>query len=138
MIRQFRREDTDAVVALWQRCDLTRPWNEPTRDIERKLAAQAGPFLIGEIEGRIVGSAMAGWDGHRGWVNYLAVDPDLQGRGLGAELMAAAEEALRSMGCPKINVQIRTGNPAVEFYRHLGFGEDDVVSMGKRLEVDGE
>lgn len=136
MIREFRAEDRDSVVALWQRCDLTRPWNDPFRDIERKIASQPALFFVAEIEGRVVGSAMAGWDGHRGWVNYLAVDPEERCRGLGRALMDAAENALADLGCPKINVQIRHGNDAVEFYRRLGFREDEVVSMGKRLESD--
>lgn len=136
MIREFRAEDRDSVVALWQRCDLTRPWNDPFRDIERKIASQPALFFVAEIEGRVVGSAMAGWDGHRGWVNYLAVDPEERCRGLGRALMDAAENALVDLGCPKINVQIRHGNDAVDFYRRLGFREDEVVSMGKRLESD--
>ena len=125
------------MVALWQRCDLTRPWNDPVRDIERKVAVQPALFFVAEVDGRVVGSAMAGWDGHRGWVNYLAVEPDMRGRGLGRALMVAAEHALSDLGCPKINVQIRRGNDAAEFYRHLGFGEDEILSMGKRLESDG-
>lgn len=136
LIRRFQAEDRDAVVALWQRCDLTRPWNDPFRDIERKVASQPALFFVAESEGRVVGSVMAGWDGHRGWANYLAVDPEERGRGLGRALMGAAEDALADLGCPKVNVQIRHGNDAVEFYRRLGFQKDEVVSMGKRLELD--
>lgn len=136
-IRAFRPDDAQAVVALWERCDLIRPWNDPFRDIERKLRVQPELFLVGEIDGRVIGTAMAGFDGHRGWVNYLAVEPELQGQRLGTALVSAAEQRLRKLGCPKINVQIRRGNSAVvEFYEHLGFAEDEVVSMGKRLESD--
>lgn len=136
-IRVFQRDDTQAVIALWERCELLRPWNDPARDIERKLAADSGPFLVGEVGGSIVATAMAGYDGHRGWINYLAVEPEMRGRGFGRSLVHSVEDALAALGCPKINVQIRRGNDAVEFYRELGFREDDVVSMGKRLDADG-
>ena len=87
--------------------------------------------------GRIVGTVMAGYDGHRGWINYLAVDEEQRRRGIGRALMAAAEEELVALGCPKVNLQIRTGNAeALAFYERLGFGRDDVVSVGKRLERD--
>jgi ribosomal protein S18 acetylase RimI-like enzyme len=137
-IRGFLREDSEQVVSLWERCGLTRPWNDPRRDIERRLKVQSELFLVGDIDGRVVGSAMAGFDGHRGWVNYLAVDPDLRRRGPGPAPRAPATAGLKRLGCPKVNVQIRRDNAAaMEFYRRLGFGEDDVVSMGKRLEPDG-
>jgi ribosomal protein S18 acetylase RimI-like enzyme len=81
---------------------------------------------------------MAGYDGHRGWINYLAVHPDHRRRGLGRTLMAAAEERLAGLGCPKVNLQVRGANrDAVEFYRRIGYAVDDVVSMGRRLEDDG-
>ena len=80
---------------------------------------------------------MGGYDGHRGWINYLAVHPDFQGNGYGQEIMNSVETGLREMGCPKINLQIRTGNDKIEsFYQKLGFTNDHVVSMGKRLEAD--
>ncbi|HSI59163.1 MAG TPA: GNAT family N-acetyltransferase, partial [Ideonella sp.] len=87
--------------------------------------------------GEIVGSVMAGFEGHRGWINYLAVDPGHQKRGLGRALMDWAEQGLRAAGCPKINLQIRAGNaPVIAFYRAIGFAQDEVVSFGKRLETD--
>jgi ribosomal protein S18 acetylase RimI-like enzyme len=136
-IRAFRSGDEEAVVALWERCALTRPWNDPRKDIARKRKVDADLFLVGVIDERIVASAMGGYEGHRGWVNYLAVDPDLQRRGFGARMMAAIEDALRSRGCPKINLQIRGSNKAAAgFYRALGYSLDDVISMGKRLERD--
>ena len=136
-IRTFRSEDEEAVVALWERCTLTRPWNDPRKDIARKRKVDADLFLVGVIDERIVASAMGGYEGHRGWVNYLAVDPDFQQRGFGTRMMAAIELALRSRGCPKINLQIRGSNKsAAEFYRALGYTLDDVISMGKRLERD--
>ena len=137
-IRAFRPGDEAAVVALWQRCDLTRPWNDPHKDIARKLAEQPDGFLVGEIDGRIVAGVMVGYDGHRGWINYLGVDPDVRQQGLGRQLMDEAERRLRARGCPKINLQVRAANTqAVEFYRRIGFLQDDVLSFGKRLEHDG-
>ena len=136
-IRPYCPTDEPTVIALWQQCGLTRPWNDPHRDIERKLRVQAHMFLIGEVEGRLVGSVMAGYEGHRGWINYLAVAPDHQGKGYGRVLMDHAERLLREAACPKINLQVRSTNTGViAFYRRLGYRADDVVSMGKRLEDD--
>jgi ribosomal protein S18 acetylase RimI-like enzyme len=137
VIRSFVVEDTEAVVALWEACELTRPWNDPRKDIARKLTVQREWFLVAEEDGRIVGSVMAGYDGHRGWVNYLAVDPDLQRSGLGRELMTEAERLLGDAGCPKINLQVRgTNEAALGFYERIGYTRDDVVSLGRRLEPD--
>jgi ribosomal protein S18 acetylase RimI-like enzyme len=137
IIRPYRAADEAAVVALWRACDLVRPWNDPHRDIRRKLGVNPEWFLVGEIDGRVAASVMAGYEGHRGWINYLAVDPAARRRGLGRALMAEAERLLRAAGCPKINLQVRAGNAAAAaFYRSLGFAADDVVSFGKRLEVD--
>ncbi|MBF8270419.1 MAG: GCN5-related N-acetyltransferase [Gammaproteobacteria bacterium] len=94
-------------------------------------------FLVGVIEGKIVASAMGGYDGHRGWVNYLAVDPGFRRQGLGAAVMVEIESSLRKRGCAKINLQIRSSNEAATgFYKALGYSLDDVISMGKRLEHD--
>jgi len=129
--------DVATVIALWQACGLTRPWNDPAKDIARKFAEQPELFAVAELEGAVVGSVMAGYEGHRGWINYLAVAPALQRGGLGRALMAWAELRLRERGCPKINLQIRRGNLAVvAFYESLGFSEDDTISLGKRLEKD--
>lgn len=137
LIRPYRDSDRDAVVALWQRCQLTRPWNDPIRDIQRKLFADPAGFLVGAIDDAIVATVMVGYDGHRGWVNYLAVEPARQKSGLGSALMAEAERLLLARGCPKLNLQIRSANAqAVEFYERLGYGTDDVISMGKRLIPD--
>jgi ribosomal protein S18 acetylase RimI-like enzyme len=137
-IRPYDPADEDAVVALWERCGLTRPWNDPRKDIRRKLRVRPDLFLVGVIDGAIVGTVMAGYDGHRGWVNYLGVDPAHQRHGLGRALMDEAERLLRAAGCPKINLQVRTANAAaIEFYRRIGYAVDDVVSLGKRLEHDG-
>ncbi len=136
-VRSFRIADTDAVVGLWTACGLVRPWNDPRRDIERKLAEQPELFLVGEISGELVATAMAGYDGHRGWVYYVAVDPSRRRQGLGRQLMSEVEARLVAVGCPKLNLQVRSDNAAVMgFYRGLGYGEDQVISMGKRLILD--
>jgi ribosomal protein S18 acetylase RimI-like enzyme len=136
-IRPFQPQDEEAVVSLWRRCDLVRPWNDPHKDIRRKRGVRPDWFLVGVLDGRIVACVMAGYEGHRGWLNYLAVDPDRQRQGLARAIVTEAERLLREAGCPKINLQIRTSNQGViEFYRRLGYSIDDVVSMGKRLEHD--
>ena len=125
------------VIELWMFCGLLRPWNNPQRDIARKLKVQRELFLVAELDGVIVGSVMAGYEGHRGWVNYLAVDIGQRRRGIGTALMRDAERRLRLLGCPKINLQVRRENAEVQaFYAALGFQEDAAVSMGKRLESD--
>ena len=136
-IRPFKSDDEESVIALWRRCDLIRPWNDPARDIERKLRVRPEWFLVGVLDGEIVATVMAGYEGHRGWLNYLAVAPEFQRRGFARAIVAEAEQLLRQAGCPKINLQIRSSNHGViEFYRRLGYSVDDVVSMGKRLEHD--
>ena len=136
-IRPYQASDESAVIELWQRCELTRPWNDPHKDIARKLAVQPELFFVGLQEGQLVASAMAGFDGHRGWVNYLAVHPRWQRQGLARQLMRHVEQALQAMGCPKLNLQVRTGNlQAMAFYEAIGYGQDEVVSLGKRLISD--
>ncbi|GAA3333390.1 GNAT family acetyltransferase [Curtobacterium citreum] len=148
--RTFAEDDTAAVVALWEACGLLRPWNDPYRDIARKTAEQPELFLVAEstdatatdasataAPAALVGAGMAGYDGHRGWVNYLAVHPDHQGTGLGRAFMAEFERLLLARGCPKVNVQVRAGNERVlGFYASLGYAEDHAVSLGKRLVAD--
>lgn len=137
-LRRFEPPDSGPVIELWERCDLTRPWNDPRRDIDRKAAHADGIFLVAVRAGHVIGTVMAGYDGHRGWINYLAVDPDERGAHVASTLMAAAERSLADLGCAKINLQIRRTNlDARLFYERLGYIEDDVISMGKRL-VDDE
>jgi len=137
LIRPFQTEDEDALVALWKMCELTVPWNNPQKDIARKLNVQPELFLVGILDNSLIATVMGGYEGHRGWINYLAVHPDFQGKGYGQEIMNSVETALREMGCPKINLQIRREDDKVaSFYQKLGFTNDDVVSMGKRLEAD--
>lgn len=136
-IRAFHPDDEEAVIALWRSCGLVRPWNDPHKDIARKLQVRPDLFLVGLLDGRIVACVMAGYEGHRGWLNYLAVDPDHQRKGYARAIVDAAEQLLREAGCPKINLQVRFSNDGViAFYRRLGYVADDVVSLGKRLEHD--
>jgi ribosomal protein S18 acetylase RimI-like enzyme len=136
-IRPFAPADEDVVVALWERCGLIRPWNDPHKDIRRKLGVQSELFLVGVQEGEIVAVAMAGYEGHRGWVNYLAVAPEHRRKGLARTLMREVERLLQQAGCPKLNLLVRTANQGViEFYRQLGYVLDDVVCLSKRLEHD--
>lgn len=136
-IRAFQLADEDAVIALWERCDLVRPWNDPRKDIRRKLKVHPDLFLVGVIDRQVVATAMVGYEGHRGWINYLAVEPEHQRKGLGRMMMEEAERRLRALGCPKINLQVRSSNRGViEFYQRIGYSVDDVVSLGKRLEQD--
>jgi ribosomal protein S18 acetylase RimI-like enzyme len=116
---------------------LTRPWNDPYKDIARKLQVRPDLFLVGEVQGRLMASAMFGYEGHRGWVNYLAVSPDHQQQGHAKALMQHGEALLLASGCPKINLQVRASNAQVlAFYQSLGYQDDQVVSMGKRLIPD--
>jgi ribosomal protein S18 acetylase RimI-like enzyme len=137
-IRPFDRADIEPVVALWRAAGLVVPWNDPYRDIERKLGVQAELFLVAESSGgAVIGTAMVGYNGHRGWVNYLAVDEAHRGGGAGAALMSEAERLLTERGCPRVNLQVRSTNSGViEFYRRLGYQVDDVTSLGKRLIPD--
>lgn len=179
-IRPFVASDTESVVALWQACGLTRPWNDPYRDIARKLEVQPELFLVavaptvastivptlapsvtdadsGPIRrdpgsrdrrvesgsesvtqpGTVIGSVMAGYEGHRGWVNYLAASPEHRGQGIGRALMTEVERLLLERGCPKINMQVRADNEAaLGFYVALGYAPDAAVSLGKRLIPD--
>lgn len=136
-IRPFQPEDEEQLVALWKRCELVRPSNDPHQDIQRKLRVNPEWFLVGVLNGQIVASVMAGYEGRRGWLNYVAVDPAHRRRGLGRLIIAEADRLLRAAGCPKINLQVRASNKeAIEFYRKLGYSVDDVISMGKRLVND--
>jgi ribosomal protein S18 acetylase RimI-like enzyme len=136
-IRAFDERDTDAVVALWEACGLTRPWNDPRRDIGRKLTTQPDLFLVGTVGGGVIATAMIGFDGHRGWVYYLAVSVEHRGRGLARELMAEAERLLIALGCPKIMLMVRADNTdVVELYEHLGYAVETTKLLGKRLIPD--
>lgn len=133
-IRPFHPTDEPAVIALWQDCNLVVPWNDPHQDIARKLMVAPELFLVGVMDDHVIATLMAGYEGHRGWFNYLAVATAHQRRSHARALVEAAEERLAARGCPKINLQIRATNQCViEFYRAIGYSVDDVISMGKRL-----
>jgi len=134
-VRAFQGADREGLIGLWSVCDLLRPWNDPDRDIDRKLDTDPEGLLVVEADGVVIGSVMVGYDGHRGWVNYLAVHPAHRTCGVGRLLMAAAEDRLAASGCPKVNLLVRTSNrAALGFYQRLGYVLDDVVSLGKRLD----
>jgi ribosomal protein S18 acetylase RimI-like enzyme len=136
-IRAFEISDEAAVVALWRAAGLTRPWNDPHADIRRKLAVQPELFLVGEVDGEIIATAMAGYDGHRGSVYYLAVSPAHQRSGYGRAVMVEIERRLEAIGCPKLNLMVRHDNHAATgFYDRLGYETAAVVVLGRRLIVD--
>ena len=134
-IRPFTESDMDGVAALWTEAfPGNSPWNIPEDDIKRKLKIQREMFLVAEIKGAIVGTAMAGYDGHRGWVYYVAVAEKYRRRGIGKALMRRVEKELAKLGCPKLNLQVRSSNKeVVDFYLSLGYRIEDRVSMGKLL-----
>ena len=140
-IRTFAEPDRVAVIDLWRRVGLTRPWNDPDRDIDRKLADSPWGLLVGEDGSRVIAAAMVGYDGHRGSVNYLAVDPACRGRGAGNALMDHAETLLLERGCPKINLQVRGDNAdVIAFYERRGYRLEPAthaVNLGRRLIEDG-
>lgn len=134
-IRPFEDADRDAVIALWREVFPDAPaHNDPARDIDRKLAVQRELFLVATLDGTLIGTAMAGFDGHRGWVYYLAVLPEHRRRGVGTALMRRAEQDLDALGCAKLNLQVRASNAAVvDFYRALGYAIEDRIGMGRLL-----
>ncbi len=137
VVRAFVETDSADVIALWEQAGLTRPWNDPARDIARKMVVDPELFLVGCVDGTLVASAMGGYDGHRGWVNYLAVDVSCRGRGFARQIMDHLEAMLLARGCPKLNLQVRADNKAaLAFYEAAGYVQDDVFSLGKRLIAD--
>jgi len=136
-IRPFEIEDQAAVIELWQACELVVPWNDPVKDIARKLKVDADLFLVGESRGEIVATVMGGYEGHRGWINYLAISPRHQRKGYGREIMEFVEQRIQQKGCPKINLQIRgTNTQAAAFYQAIGYDIENAIGLGKRLEPD--
>jgi len=123
-----------AVIDLWKKCDLIVPQNDPVEDIQKKLEFQPQLFLIALLDGQLIGSIMVGYEGHRGWLNYLAISPNYQKQGYGKKLVFKAIDELKKFDCLKVNVQIRKNNSsAIEFYKHLGFKDDNVIGLGIRL-----
>ena len=137
IISAFGVADKDAVIKLWQVCGLVRAWNDPQKDIDRKMTDRNGAFWVGRVGDHIMATVMIGYDGHRGSINYLAIDPAFKGQGYGRQLMQQAEIFLISIGCPKISFCVRRDNePVVQFYDALGYKPDDVFFFGKRLIPD--
>lgn len=136
-ITEYKPEYENAVIELWEKCNLTRPWNTPGLDIERKIKVNPELFLVGLIDGKVVASAMGGYEGHRGWVYYLGVDTEYRRQGLGKRMMEAVEKKLLKMDCPKINIQVRDGNKnALNFFSKIGYNTEERISLGKRLIED--
>jgi ribosomal protein S18 acetylase RimI-like enzyme len=135
IIREFLTTDEPEVTALWGEVfPDAPPWNDPAEDIRRKLAVQRDLFLVAIDADRVVGTLMAGFDGHRGWVYYLAVSPSIRKHGIGRALMDEAERRLLAYGCSKVNLMVRRENPAVVgFYESLGYRVEDRIAMGKRI-----
>ena len=137
IIRPYADADQAQIVALWQICELTRPWNDPVKDIARKQQVRPEWFLVGELDGQVIASVMFGYEGHRGWMNYLAVAPQYQSKGYAHSLIETGEALLLAAGCPKISLQVRSSNARViAFYQSLGYAQDDAISLGKRLISD--
>jgi len=134
-VRPFREADDAEVVALWKRVfPDERAWNEPAAYIQRKLAVQRELFLVGALDGAVVATVVAGYDGVRGWIYHLAVAPAHRRHGYGRAMMADAEARLRALGCAKINLQIfRSNAEVVRFYERLGYALEDRLSMGRRI-----
>ena len=136
-VRPFEIKDQQSVIELWEACGLVVPWNNPIKDIERKLKVNPELFLVGELRKGIVATVMGGYEGHRGWINYLAVSPAHQNQGYGRHIMEQIEDRIRQTGCPKINLQIRGSNTEIAaFYQAIGYDIDSTIGLGKRLEVD--
>lgn len=132
-IRAANAADRDAVIAIWETCGLTRPWNDPAADFQRVLGHDASTILVAERNARIVGTAMTGFDGHRGWIYYLGVAPDQQRKGFARLLLDAACAWLRLRGCPKVELMLREGNTAAGLYERLGWERQDVQVFARWL-----
>ncbi len=138
-VRPFQHGEREALQRLWARVfPDDPPWNAPEVMIENKLKVQPELLLVGEVEGTLVGAVIAGFDGVRGWIYHLAIAPEYRRRGFATQLVRAAEDGLRRLGCPKVNLQVRAVNhEVVAFYRSIGYEIEERVSMGRRLEAAG-
>ncbi len=135
IIRTYQSTDQDQVIELWQLTGVASLKNNPARDIARKQKVDPDLFLVAVDKDVVVASIMGGYEGHRGWVNYLAVHPSVQRQGIARQMMSEVETLLIKKGCPKINLQVRNSNSkALSFYKALGYLDDNVIGLGKRLE----
>lgn len=135
MIREATPADTATIVALWQACGLTRPWNDPAADIALALHNPTSTILLAE-EDALIGTVMAGFEGHRGWIYYLATLPDRRGQGIAARLLDTAQNWLADLGCPKVELMVREGNEAAGLYEHLGWEKQAVAVYARWLRKD--
>jgi ribosomal protein S18 acetylase RimI-like enzyme len=134
-VRDLGSEERDLAVALWSRCELTRPWNNPAADFDLALTNPSSTVLGGFAGSALVASLMVGFDGHRGWVYYVAVDEAHRGRGFGKRMMHSAEAWLREKGAPKLQFMVREGNDAaLDFYAKLGFERQPVITLGRAID----
>lgn len=134
-IGSLAEAETEAAVELWRVAGLLRPWNDPRADIRLALGSPASTILAGRVEGRLVATAMVGFDGHRGWIYYLAVTPELTRGGLGARMVRAAEAWLKARGAPKLNLMVRADNQGViGFYEKLGYTTTDIAFLQRVLD----
>ena len=137
-ISPYTPEDHDQVIALWRACELTVPWNDPGRDIQRKLDDSPSLFFLARLGKQVIGTCMAGYDGHRGSIFYLGVAPEFRNNGVAGKLIEHGESILSAMGCPKINLMVRKTNTGViRFYKKTGYADDPVQVLSKRLIPDG-
>ncbi len=135
-VAEARPNDAEAVIALWQACGLTRPWNDPRRDYRLAVEGPCSAVLLLRDEAALAAGVMVGFDGHRGWVYYLAVAPERRRQGLGRRMMAEAETWLQARGAPKIQLMVRDDNEAaLGFYEALGLERQKVATFGRFFEA---
>ena len=133
-IRPYQQTDEGSVIALWNAAGIARPWYDMPADIREKIKRDPELFLLAIDDGRVIGSLMGAYDGHRGWLHHLAVAHDRQRQGIGSALVREVEAAMAAIGVGKENLQVRTGNLGViDFYSKLGYGDDQVIGLGKWL-----
>ena len=136
-IKPYHPDNQQAVINLWQACNLVVAWNDPVKDIQRKMLVDPDLFLIGELSEDIVATVMGGYEGHRGWINYLAVSPEHQRKGYARAMMQQVEVLILQKGSPKINLQVRSNNiDVIQFYQAIGYDIENAVGSGKRLIPD--
>ena len=134
-VAEIADADVPAVIALWQACGLTRPWNDPASDIVLARRRPNSTVLVGRDGGAIVATVMVGHDGHRGWVYYVATDPDRRAKGFGRAIMHAAEDWLRAAGIAKLQLLVRRDNAkAGAFYQSIGYAEAQTIVFAKWLD----
>ena len=133
-IRMYLPDDKVRVITLWQECGLIVPWNNPETDVERKHSDSPELFFVGEMNGELIASCMGGYDGHRGWIYFLAVKQSHRNRGVASKMVEHVESALVDMGCPKVELMVRNSNEGViAFYNKNNYKSEAVVVLSKRL-----